>query len=223
METVMEYIALLRGLLSECFSLIQYKRLPLPVRIFAVIGVFPFLLLSALYVLGFAVWSFWYSAVFCAAEFLEKWIDQKREGASHAAEAVLYLVTMPAVLLLRLVLALTVIILFFIWFFLEAVIFLASLGGTRWQPFLNRAAATERDSFTAVTDPTLGSVIAVIAAALILLYALMILASAFDSLFLTVCGVLDYVYTLFAAIAIPLIFKKTPANTKELISADTVE
>ncbi len=219
----MEYIALLRGLLSECFSLIQYKRLPVPVRIFAIIGVFPFLLLSVFYVSAFAVWSFLYSAVFCAVEFLEKWVEQKREGLGTAAEAVLYLVTMPAVLLLRLVLALTVILLFFVWFCLEAVIFLASLGGTRWQPFLNRAAFAENNSLHATTDPTLGSVIAVLASALILLYALMMLASAFDTLFLTVCGVLDYVYTFFAAIAIPLTFKKRPANTEQPVSADTAE
>ena len=207
----MEYIALLKGVLLEAFEGIQYKRLPVAVSVLALIGLLPFIFLAAVYAGVLAVWSLWHAAIFCAADYLEAWLDGKRAGLGVAAEAVLYFIALPAIVLLRLVLALTTVLLFFVWFFLQAFLYIATLGGICWQPFLNRVAARERHSLASRTDPMLGSAIGLLLFAFLALYVFCVLLGGLSVVFVTAASALELVYTLFAAIAVPLCFRKGPA------------
>ena len=207
----MEYIALLKGVLLEAFEGLQYKRLPVGVRALTLIGLLPFILLAAIYAGVLAVWSLWHAAIFCAADYLEAWLESKRAGLGVAAEAVLYLVALPAIVLLRLTLALTTILLFFVWFFLQAFLYIATLGGICWQPFLNRVAARERHSLASRTDPTLGTAIALLLFAFFALYVFCVFLGTFAPVFVTAASAVELIYTLFAAIAVPLCFRKGPA------------
>ena len=97
----------------------------------------PFTVVAAMGTVFYYVLLFLRNGSQIGADELEHWLNKRKAGVHFLPEAVLYLVTIPFIFLLRVFVTIFSGILYLIWFEIMATSFLATLGGIRWQPYLN--------------------------------------------------------------------------------------
>lgn len=139
----MNYSLLMRGLLDECLLFSHYKSLSRPAKVFMAIATAPVILLGAVLVAAYYCLLFLYQAFSMPADSLEAWVKNQKQEVKHATEAVIYLISMPFIFASRVMLAMLSVVFYFLWFELMVVAYIATLGGIRWQPFINCARFDE--------------------------------------------------------------------------------
>ena len=218
----MDYLSLIKSLRSEALEGIQYKRMRSPFNVFAFIAMLPYIISAFLSFVGFYVLVFIYNGVAAAADYLENWVDRKKKDLHPATEAVLYFITTPFIFLCQCFLSLFSIFFYFSWFIIQMVCFIATLGGTRWQPFLYHSKFGEdAPVFCASTKHGAAHTFAVITFSFLCFNSLLLLILMLvDNL--KTAATISEMYTVFAAIAtlfeliaVPLMFKKKFGMTAE--------
>lgn len=149
----MNYSKLISGLTKEAFSGKQYKELPTLFKIFAFIGVFPFTVASALLFIYLHVYTFVFNMVSSGVNYLEIWLNETKKDVKHATEAVIHLIALPFIFFMHIVLSFLAIVFFALWFLLQCFLYIATLGGIRWQPYINHANFDESIDDYRVTTP----------------------------------------------------------------------
>ena len=201
----MNYSALFKGLISEAKTRKQYEAIPMPYRALAFIGVLPFILSALINLLFYIVFDFIFNGLASSTRYLENWVDEKKKGVNHATEAVLFFVTMPTIFFFNVLLSGFALLYYFIWFFLQVDLFVATLGGTRWQPYISNAKFDDEDDYVVKTN---GAAAIIFSVASFSLVALAIILAIFDYP-VAIYG------SLLTMIAVPLIFKKGKAEAAE--------
>ena len=135
----MDYLSHVKSLREEALAGIQNKNMKAPFNVFAFIIMLPYIIGAFCQFVSFYILVFFYNGVAAAADFLENWVEKKKKNIHPATEAVLYFVTMPFIFLCQCFLSMFSIFFYFSWFTLQINCYIATLGGTRWQPFLYHA------------------------------------------------------------------------------------
>ena len=214
----MNYSKLFRGLLNEVKNKLQYKRLPETTNILVFIGVFPFVIMSALAFAFYAVLSFFYNALASAVIYLEKWVEDKKKDVKHATEAVLYFVTMPWIFFCNVLLSIGAVFFYFLWFFAQCVLYIATLGGIKWQPYITHAEYDEDVEWDKSPLPNYSATVGLCSFGLLAFYVLtrIIFYITHNSVLVEMSSYVSLVYTLFTVIAIPIAFKKSVVKVAEI-------
>ena len=132
----MDYALLQKELAREALSRKQYKNLHPIFRILSFIGVLPFIGISALLFVCYSIFVFFFKLFSSGACYLEEWVNKTKEGASAPAEAVIYLVTTPIIFMWHVALSILSLNFFILWFCLQSSLYIATLGGIKWQPYI---------------------------------------------------------------------------------------
>ena len=212
----------MRSLISEATAGIQYKNLSSSNRVFAFIGVFPFIATSVIGIILYEILNFFYNIVASAVKYLEAWVDDKKKDVQHATEAVLYFVTMPWIFFCNVLLSFAAVFFYLIWFVVECVLYIATLGGIKWQPYINNASYDEPNTWeitTADGPATAVSLIAFIGYAMYLL--LFIIGSVLSEYgIIDAANVISYIYWVFTCIAVPVTFRKRALDPDTIVEYD---
>ena len=209
----MNYNSLIKNLSAEALGAAQYKKIPQPFRALAFVGLLPFILAAFSLSIAYHIMTFSYNIIASSVNYLEAWLKETKKGAGTFAEAVIYAVALPYIFLMQIALSCFAIAFFLVWFYLQCFAFIASLGSTRWQPYVN-TASYESKSFKPKFAVVARNTIALITFILFCLFALffIIAVAADEDELYTVYSVISGVYSLFAIIAIPATFQKDFAN-----------
>lgn len=175
----MNYNSIIKSFISEAKAGTQYKKMSKPFSIFAFIAMLPMMLISAVSVVSYYVLLFVYNGLASSVQYLERWLDGKKSDVRHATEAVLYFVAMPYIFFCQALLAIFAVVFYFTWFGLMVFTYLSTLGGVRWQPFLNTASFDGKTKITATTNEVAANVYALISFILFAFVALFFLISVF--------------------------------------------
>ena len=133
----MDYQKSIQTLLKEAKAGTSYYQLAKPYRVFLWIALFPLYVLEMSLIISYYVMLFLYNAMMSPVTYLESWQDKKKDGVFHATQAVIYFVSTPFIFLLRIVLSMMSFAFFFLWFYLMCTTYIVTLGGVKWQPFIN--------------------------------------------------------------------------------------
>ncbi len=222
----MNYSAIIKKFAQEALSYKQYKRLPTAVAVLAVIATLPFLLLAALTFVFFHCYNFFYNLISSSVSYLEAWLRRERQNVHPATEAVLYLVATPFIFFIRVILSGFAAGFFFLWFGLQCYSYVFTLGGVRFQPYINSATFSgESASYRMKTSTTVSTVLVGISFGLYALsYVLMLVSYLTDpyySPFYALSFIALGLYYLFTVIAAP--FHGFKAAGEELPAAAEAE
>ena len=216
----MNYSALLRSLLNEAFEQKQYQLLTPAVRFLAFLGILPFFLVSFFCVVAFEVYTFSFKIFSASVNYLEEWLKEARRDVQHATEAVLYYVTIPFIFLMHVFLSFFAGAFFLMWFFLQCALYITTLGGIRWQPYINDATFKKEDDFVMTSSVTASITIASILFALGAISFLLGIASIDSSDLDEANTIFACLYYLFAVIAVPSVARKQSVNVSEYTADD---
>ena len=208
----MNYSALSAGLMNEVLSAKQYEKLDSPYGILAFLGLLPVHLLSAFTFIFYHILSFVFNMFSSGVSYIEVWMNETKKGVNHATEAVIYFVCLPVLLLSHFLLSMLSIGFFLVWFQLQCLLYISTLGGIRWQPYINHAHFNVSiHEYKITTSSTWGARVAtitLISLVVLLISALTVLAgeSSDNSGFI---GFMMWVYLAMTTIIIPVTFRKT--------------
>ena len=203
----MNYGALIKGLFAEARRGIRFEEMNIIGKIMAVFGLLPFIILSAFSAAGFYVTLFFYKALTAPIEFLHKTVREEGQQVKHATQVIVYWIGFPLVFFLYAFVAFLTIGFYFQWFFLMLLIYITTLGGVKWQPFVSEAKYDEEVDYECFPGVTGTSIFVVILAVLFLLFVVSILFDLYE-----VQGLFIILYMVTAIVVNLLLFKKTPYN-----------
>jgi len=208
----MKYFDTINGLAKEAFAKKQYKQMGRPFSVFAFIGVLPYFITSLLLGLVFYVYLIFFNALSAASDYLDTWLGNTRQGVKHATEAVLYLVSVPAILVIKVALAIFTALLFVLWFLVQCCVYIVSLGGIRWQPNLATADYNGNTTYVPTTGRITARVFSLISFCAFIIYVLLnvyvYFIDPFNTLMINILSLFTEAYDLFLIISVPLMFKK---------------
>ncbi len=228
----MDYSKLIKNLTAEMKKGVQYARLPLLFKIFAIVALSPIIATFVISIFFYWVTLFFYKMISSPADSLHLWLKGQKDEVKHATQAVMYVVCLPFIFFLKVLLSFTSVYFFIQWFFIMIQGYILSLGGIKWQPFITEASFDE-DTTEYTLKP--GDLIAKVTISVLfgtfaatLLCALVVYC--FDSfefyklfddfgLYKKITNGITYVkdvfntlHTLGVFVAIPVLFKRTPKN-----------
>jgi hypothetical protein len=193
----MDYLSFTNGLFKELKSFKGYSNLNLVCKILMAIATLPFTLAALVCVIAYYILGFFKNAIAMPAEDLEAWVDKRKSGEHFLPTAVIYLVALPFIFLLRVVYSLMSIVFYFMWFEIMMFTFVATLGGVRWQPFVNKAKYDEEYAWDYKLDGTVLNIASAIIAIVSIILVIVLYENAFT------------IALLIEAIAIALVFMKS--------------
>jgi hypothetical protein len=147
-------------------------------------------------------------------DYLEKWVKEFKKGASPMAEAVIYIIPTVFIFWLRVALSAFSVIFYILWFLSMCFGYIASLGSIEWKPFIHSASFDESITAKVTTKKVAAHTIVLIGFILFCLWLVLFIINLEVGDLYEVVNIVDYVYTLFMAISIPLTFKKSKENTE---------
>ena len=136
----MDYSLSIKNLLNEITRIKSYSRLNPVLRVITFILMLPLMAVALSALLFYYVLLFFRNGSQIAVDELEAWLNKRKEGSHFIPEAVIYAATIPTIFFLRVLLTVFSGILYFTWFTIMFFSYFASLGGIRWQPYLNTAS-----------------------------------------------------------------------------------
>lgn len=205
----MDYSIPMRSLLTEVFACKQYKRLTPVAKVFGFIGVFPFIAAFAILYVVYNICVFLFNVLSTSVDYLENWQKKKTDGSGWFAEGIIHLVSLPFIFFCQIILSFISISFFFIWFFMQCMLYIATLGGIRWQPYITRINPEDAgQSYVATTNHTAGAIVTIVIGAIFLLYLILYFIGLDDYDVMYVAGIVNYIYILGTSITVPIVFKK---------------
>ena len=160
----MDYAKLVKKLIADMKKGVQYNRMSLPAKIFAIIGVVPLIVSFVLTTLCYWITLFFYKMLSAPAEQLQHWLTSQKDDVQHATQAVMYWICMPFIFFLQVLLSLNAMSFYIIWFSLMVQGYLLTFGGIKWQPFIMDATFDDDNGYciskpSALTLDVLGYVL----------------------------------------------------------------
>ena len=153
----MNYHSLIKSLVAEAKSGLQFKRMNPVLKVFVKIALIPLFVLAFLGVCGFYLTLFLYKAISSPLDHLHKVVKGEGKEVKHATQFAVYWISWPCLFILYLFQAAMAITFYFQWFFVMLTVYLATLGGVKWQPFLMDASYPNEESY--VVQPGQGGII----------------------------------------------------------------
>ena len=207
----MEYQKLIKDLLAEAKEGIRYKQLDKSFRVLTIIAMLPVLAINCILIAMYYVLLFLYNALLCPVNYLESWQESKKEGVQHATQAVIYFVSMPFVFFCRALLSFISFFFYFLWFETMAVTYLSTLGGIRWQPFINTAKFDKKYNWELKPSANGTKIFSIISFVVFVLFVLLMVvvyvAEVYD--LYSVAIFMGLVYAVIVVVVNPILFKKT--------------
>lgn len=140
----MNYAKLLKQLTTEMKTKnARWSKMKKGLKIFLIIVFIPFIVSFILSKIVFWLTMFFYQLLGAPAGHLHHWLHAEKDVVQPAAQAVLYLICMPVVFGLQVVLSLASFLFYVEWFVLQIIAFIVTLGGSKFQPFINEATFDE--------------------------------------------------------------------------------
>ncbi len=219
----MDYSKLINQLTAEMKKGIQYKRLPLLFRIFAIIAVAPIIVTFILSKLLYWVTLFLYKMISSPAEYLHQWLKDQKDEVQHATQAVMYWICLPFIFSLQILLSLNAISFYIQWFFIMIQAYLLTLGGIKWQPFITEATFEEDAEYDLQPKPLFANIFSCAAFGSLAFYVIfaIITSSLLTAVnngtcnfevfkaFSDITTVFSKIYAILIFIVNPILFKKT--------------
>ncbi len=135
----MNYQHLIKGLQNEVKNSVRLQTMSTPYRVLALIALIPVFLVKWYLMISYYVYLFLYNALLSPVTYLEAWQDERSKDRQHFTEALIFLVSTPHIFFFRMILSIASFLFYFLWFELMCMNYLLTLGGIRWQPYLNTA------------------------------------------------------------------------------------
>ncbi len=135
----MEYGLKLNNLLKEAKQGIQYKDMGKACKLFTKLGMFPVYLITLIYIGCFYMLNFIYKGIQAPIKFLHEIVTKERTEVKHATQAVIYFLAFPTIFLCYCIISILTLTFYFNWFVVMSLVYISSLGGVRWQPYLTDA------------------------------------------------------------------------------------
>ena len=216
----MNYSTRYKSFLSEVFSLPQYKFLAGNFKGVAFIAVLPFIAIATICCLFYAVLDFAFRLCSSGVTYLQEWVKEMRKGTGDFATGILFLITLPFIFFCQIILSFLSLIFFILWFILQCFMYIATLGGIKWRPYINQADYDENEAFFIKTNEVAGKICVVCLAIVFTILVILFLSITFGNrLSQGVYDAYDFfrvLYFLGSCIAIPVIFKKRPLTEADL-------
>ena len=144
----MNYHQLAKGLLKEAKKGIQFERMNTPVKVVLIIGLIPLIVLAFVSVASFYITLFFYKAGLVPVEYLHKLVKTEGKEVMHASQFAIYWISWPFVFLLYVMQSFTAVVFYIQWFFMMVFVYLATLGGVRWQPIMSDATFDSEEIYS---------------------------------------------------------------------------
>ena len=214
----MNYYKLLKNFFNEAVSFKTYKKLGMPLGILAAVALLPFILLTGAYMITMASLLFAYGSLESSVKFLEIWLDEKRKNVKHATEAVLYAVCMPTIFFFTFLLSMFASVFYILWFVLQVIAYIATLGATKWQPLISYASYDDEGDFSMKYDynAAFGVIVGLLMLFVGWLVVFIIAMSEGDEELFIAFSAIYGTYTLCAYVGVPIVFRKSK-GTEEAI------
>lgn len=213
----MNYQQKIKNLLEEARRGIRYENMTPGTKAITIIAMLPIYAMTCILIAGYYVTLFLYNALLSPTSYLENWLEEKQANVQHATQAVLYFICIPFIFFNRVLMSFMSFSFYFQWFGLQIAIFLATLGGTKWQPSINESSFESRNYSLkpAEVGTMVFSILAFGAFALyILLFLIVYVGEVWDVFsFLNVVG---WLYSLIVIVVNPILFRKKELDTSEL-------
>ena len=140
----MNYSKLISQLTAEMKKKVaRWDKMKKGLKIFLIIVFVPFIASFILNKVIFWLTMFFYQLLGAPAGHLHHWLHAEKDTVQHATQAVLYAICMPVVFGLEVILSLASFLFYIEWFVLQIHAIIITLGGTKFQPFLNEATFDE--------------------------------------------------------------------------------
>lgn len=220
----MNYSKVMQDFRAEITKFIQYRRMSSAQKWWTVLGMLPFFLIMGAQIAGYYVILFWYSCFASCSDYLEAWLNDTKKNVQHATEAVLYFVTIPTIFSLRVLLSFFSFIFYLYWFFMMIVTYIATLGGIKWNPFIQNVGNDSNTSYQATTSRKAANVFSVTVSILFVLFLFFELftiliekAELYELLtnLMDIRKITRIAYLLFPIATVPFIFKKRAQGSDE--------
>lgn len=213
----MDYAGLMRGLKNEVLNSVQYKRMPQVYRVLMIILMIPHIVMFIASLVNYYVLLFAHKMLSAPKDYLQNWLKAEGSEVKHATQAVLYFLCIPIIWTFQIILALQAISFFCVWFLAMISAYIISLGGIRWQPFINEAKYDTVDEY--MYYPSLESaklftlVLAGVTGTSLFMLMMNIIFRAAElfevaGIFGIIYGVLWVIYLLITAVVTPIVFRK---------------
>lgn len=211
----MNYGLLVKGLLNEARSGIQFNRMNKAARAFAVIGLIPLIVSTFFAVCGFYVLVFIYKGLSSPIDFLHKLVKKEGQEVKHGTQVVIYWCCFPLIFIAYVFYSFFSVFFYFAWFGLMLNVYLVTLGGVKWQPFLTDASYDEVRSWAIRPSNTAANAWAIIVFVLDCLAAILFLAGLATDIGMGAFGVFMAFIMIMILIVNPLTFKKSEVELDE--------
>lgn len=215
----MDYSLFIKKLYCEIKERNGYKQIPdKGFRAFAFIGVLPFIVFSFFAIIAYNVLVFLYNLISSSVDYLEAWVKKTKEDVKTPTEAIIYLCTMPYIFFNRVIMSLLSIVFFILWFAIQALSYVATLGGIRWQPYISEVKFENiKYSYDSRLE-TVRSVFAIVSAILFALWGIVYLAALSNSDsdgLITFVNTLEVIYIVATVVTVMIIFRKVEKELPE--------
>lgn len=216
----MDFTEHLKSFFKEANKAKQYKHISSGTAFLGRIAVLPFALLSVFYSLLYLIGTFFFTAFSAGAEYLEDWVKQTKKGVSNVAEAAIYLTTTPLILLVRFALSVYSFGFFILWFAMQCVFYIATLGGIKWRPYITKVDFKDSiDDYTPTTNGDLAGFVSFILAGLSITFCVFFILFRIDASYFDVYYIISIIYFASTSLFIPLVFRKQPKANSGATSA----
>ena len=225
----MDYLKLIKDLTADMRKISQYKRIASPFRFFILVAMLPLLVTFAISRLVFWLTLFFQKMFESPASHLHAWLKGQKDEVNHATQAIMYLVCLPFIFTLQIILSFFTVSFYFQWFIIMIQAYILTLGGIKWQPFINEATFEDDGvEYTYRPQSTAVAVYSCVALASLLFPAIIFGASLALSFLWAPIGVIgsavsiyiEAVYLITIFIATPLLFKRVPVYTEKIADAE---
>lgn len=215
-EKTMNYQQQIKNLLAESREGIRYRRMSQGTRVLTIIAMLPIYAAACVAIAFYYVNLFFYNALLSPVSYLESWLEERQDKVQHATQAVLYFVCIPFIFFNRVLMSLMSFSFYFQWFLLQVIIYLATLGGIKWQPSINEASFKKR-SYEFKPGEVGTMVFTILAFGAFALYVLLLLIVNVGEVWeiYEFCNVVGWLYSAMVLIVNPILFRK-----KEIVEAE---
>ena len=152
----MNYHIQIKGLIAEAKKGLQYQRVSGAAKFFLILGMIPLIVSAFLQVCTFYVTLFFYKGFIAPLEYLHKVVKNEGQETKHATQFAIYWISWPFIFFLHVFQSLMAMTFYFQWFVLMLNVYLVTLGGVRWQPFLLDADYSSEEVYVPVKQSDSG-------------------------------------------------------------------
>lgn len=187
-------------------------------KVLLIIGLIPLILSTFASVVSYYVLLFFYKGFAAPLEFLHKLVKEEAKDVKHATQFAIYWLAFPFIFFLYVLQSFAAFLFYFQWFGVMVNMYLVTLGGVKFQPFVMDVNYEEEPQWSLTPGRTGVTVFTVLLIFFDALIALGILVTEEELSGFGVIGVL-----VMLLIVNPLLFKKTPLVVEEPNALETSE